>query len=59
MLKRKEIPCLKRYIEDRKKLMTFKGSVITTHKYLLNMDAKMLNKYDAIIATTNIKRRSV
>ena len=54
MLKRKEISCLKRYIEDRKKLMTFKGSVITTHKYLLNMDAKMLNKYDAVIIDEDI-----
>lgn len=58
-LKKKDIPCLREYLVQREKLKTFDGSVITTHRYLLNMDEKRLREYDAIIIDEDIIFKSV
>jgi hypothetical protein len=48
-LKKKDIPCLREYMEARERLKTCEGSVITTQRYLLNMDEKRIREYDAVI----------
>ena len=58
-LKKKDIPCLREYMEAREKLKTFDGSIITTHRYLLNMDIKRLRRYDAVIIDEDIILKSV
>lgn len=55
----KEIRSLKKYMKERKKLQTCGGSVITTHRYLLTMDEKRLNEYDAIIIDEDILFKSI
>lgn len=59
ILKKEDIPCLKEYMEERGKLRIFKGSVITTHRYLLNMDEERLREYDAVIVDEDIIFKSV
>ena len=59
VLKKKNIPCLKKYVEEREKLKTFKGSVITTHRYLLIMDKQRLSEYDTIIIDEDIIFKSI
>ena len=59
MLKKKKIPRLNEYMEEREKLRSFKGSVITTHKYLLNMDKERLDEFDSIIIDEDIIFKSV
>lgn len=56
---KKDIPCLKKYVYERDKLKKFGGSVITTHRYLLNMDEKRLREYDAVIIDEDIIFKSV
>lgn len=56
---KKNIPCLKKYVYERDKLKKFGGSVITTHRYLLNMDEKRLREYDAVIIDEDIIFKSV
>lgn len=59
VLSKKNIPCLKKYRAARNKLKTFNGSVITTHRYLLNMDKKRLDEYNAIIIDEDIIFKSI
>ena len=59
ILKKEDIPCLKEYMEEREKIRTFKGSIITTHRYLLNMDEESLREYDAVIIDEDIIFKSV
>lgn len=59
IIKKENISCLKEYVEEREKLRTFKGSVITTHRYLLNMDEERLREYDAVIIDEDIIFKSV
>ena len=59
ILDKNDIPSLSKYLEDREKLKTFSGSVITTHRYLLNMDKKRLEEYNAIIIDEDIIFKSI
>jgi len=54
ILQERNIPCLREYMYERERLKTFNGSVITTHRYLLNMSAKRLGKYDSVIVDEDI-----
>ena len=58
-LHKKPIPCLMKYMEERNVLRKFKGSVITTHRYLLNMDEERLKAFDAIIIDEDILFKSI
>ena len=49
VLKNEDIPCLREYMEKREKLKHFTGSIITTHRYLMNMDRKRLSNFVCII----------
>ena len=59
LLKKENIPCLEKYLKEREELRNFHGCVITTHKYLLTMDKKRLNEFDAIIVDEDILFKSV
>lgn len=59
VLKAKDIPCLRKYMKEREALRNFKGSVITTHRYLLNMDEKRLKEFDATIIDEDIIFKSI
>lgn len=58
-LKNKNIPCLKKYMEERDSLKEFEGSIFTTHRYLLNMDRKRLSEYSAVIIDEDIIFKSI
>ena len=59
VLKAKDIPCLRKYMKQREALRNFKGNVVTTHRYLLNMDEKRLREYGAIIIDEDIIFKSI
>ena len=59
ILKKEDIPCLKEYMKERGKLRTYRGNVITTHRYLLNMDEERLSDYEAVIVDEDIIFKSV
>lgn len=59
ILKKKDILCLREYLKAREELKAFDGSIITTHRYLLNIDEKRLREYDAIIIDEDIIFKSV
>lgn len=46
-------------MKEREALRNFKGNVITTHRYLLNMDEKRLKEFDAIIIDEDIIFKSI
>ena len=58
-LKRRDIPRLREYLKRREQLRYYTGSLITTHRYLLNMDEKRLSEFDAIIVDEDIILKSV
>ncbi len=58
-LDKDDIPCLKEYLEERKKIQKWKGCIITTHRYLLNMDKRKLDAFDFIIIDEDIIFKSV
>lgn len=58
-MNKEDIPCLRKYMEKREKLKKWKGSVITTHRYLLNMDKGKLDAFDFIIIDEDIIFKSV
>nr|WP_300893193.1 hypothetical protein [uncultured Acetatifactor sp.] len=58
-LGKEDIPCLKKYIEKRKELKEWDKSLITTHRYLLSMDKKKLDKFDFIIIDEDIIFKSI
>ena len=57
--RKKDIPCLRKYLAEREKLKNFNGSLITTHRYLLSMDEKRLREYDTIIIDEDIILKSI
>jgi hypothetical protein len=57
--KRNDIPDLREYMQEKEKLKDCTGSVITTHRYLTNMDEKRLMEYDAVIIDEDIILKSV
>ena len=59
LLKKNDIPCLREYLKEREKLKNFSGSVITTHRYLLNMDEKRIKEFDAVIIDEDIILKSI
>ena len=59
ILKKRNIPCLRKYVKEREQLKTFNGCVITTHRYLLTMDKQRLDEYDTIIVDEDIIFKSV
>lgn len=59
ILENNDIPCLKTYLEKCEKLKTFEGNLITTHRYLLNMNEKSLKEYDAVIIDEDIIFKSI
>ena len=58
-LEKKDVPCLRKYMEKREKLKTWKGCVITTHRYLLSMDKERLDEFDSIIIDEDILFKSI
>lgn len=58
-LEKKDVSCLRKYMEKRKKLKTWKGCVITTHRYLLSMDKERLDEFDSIIIDEDILFKSI
>ena len=58
-LKKEDIPCLREYLDEREKMKTFNGNVITTHRYLMTMDEKRLREYDAVIIDEDILLKSI
>lgn len=57
--KKEDIPCLEEYMKERKKLIKWKKSVITTHRYLLNMDKDRLDEFDCVIIDEDIIFKSI
>lgn len=53
-LEKEDIPCLGKYMQKRDKVKKWKGCVITTHRYLLNMDKNKLDAFDTIIIDEDI-----
>lgn len=58
-LTKKEIPCLRKYMEKRERLKAWDGCVITTHRYLLSMDQERLDEFDSIIIDEDIISKSI
>lgn len=58
-LAKKDIPCLRKYMQKREALKAWKGCVITTHRYLMSMDKNRLDMFDAIIIDEDIIFKSV
>ncbi len=46
-------------MKERDELKNFKGSVITTHKYLMTMDERRLKEYDTVIIDEDIIFKNV
>ena len=59
ILKKEDIPCLKKYMKKRERLREYNGNIITTHRYLMNMSEKRLAEYDAVIIDEDIIFKSV
>jgi len=53
-----DIPCLREYLQEREKVQWNKGSLVTTHRYLMNMDAKALNAYDIVVIDEDLIYKS-
>lgn len=58
-LEKKDNKCLREYLCERDKLKTWKGCVITTHRYLLTMDRKRLDEFDSAIIDEDIIFKSI
>ena len=56
-LEKKDVSCLRKYIEKREKLKTWKGCVITTHRYLLSMDKERLNEFGSINSKSPVVKK--
>lgn len=59
VLETDHIPCLEKYMEKREELKKYRGTIITTHRYLLNMEEKRLKEFDAVIVDEDILFKSV
>ena len=58
-LEKEKIPCLEEYLKEREKLKTWDGCVITTHRYLLSMDKRRIDEFDAVIVDEDILFKSI
>ena len=58
-LEKKDIPCLRKYMQKREKLKSWGGCIITTHRYLLSMDKERLDEFDSIIIDEDIIFKSI
>lgn len=58
-LEKKDNKCLRKYIVKREELRTWKGCVITTHRYLLTMDKERLDEFDSVIIDEDIIFKSI
>ena len=54
----RDIPRLEEYMKERAMAQRSKGSIITTHRYLMNMDKKRLNTYDLNIIDEDLIYKS-
>lgn len=59
MAEEEGITCLKEYLDKQKKFENYEGNTITTHRKLLNMDKKTLEKYDVVIIDEDIILSSI
>ncbi len=58
VLKSTDISCLREYLKEREKVQWNKGSLVTTQRYLMNMDAKALNAYDIVVIDEDLIYKS-
>lgn len=59
VVEEEKIPCLEEYLKKLKKFETYEGHAITTHRRFLNMDKKMLCRYDVVIIDEDIILSSI
>lgn len=59
VLAKENIPCLRRYMEQRDLYLEAKGNIITTHKKLLHMDEESLRCFDVILVDEDIVLKSI
>ena len=59
MAEEEDIDCLKEFLIEQEKYEQYVGNTITTHRKLLNMDKKTLDKYDAVIIDEDIVLSSI
>jgi len=59
MAEEQEIECLQEYLQEREECQKHKGTVITTHRMLINMDKKRLSEFDVIIVDEDIILKSI
>lgn len=58
-LQSEDIPVLAEYMKEKNRLRRYKGSLITTHRYLLSMDDTRLDNFDCVIVDEDIIFKSV
>lgn len=59
VLENGDIPCLKEYMEQKERVRKSKGSLITTHRYMLTMDEERLSEFGTIIVDEDILFKSI
>ena len=59
ILETEDIPCLKKYMEQKERVRRSKGCLITTHRYMLTMDEERLSEFDNIIVDEDIIFKSI
>jgi hypothetical protein len=59
VLMKKNIPCLRRYMKELQAIENFDGTVVTTHRKLMNYSKEVLDKFDAVIIDEDIIFKSV
>lgn len=59
MAEEEGITCLKEYLDKQKKFEGHEGHTVTTHRKLLNMDRRALEKYDVVIIDEDIILSSI
>lgn len=58
-LENEDIPCLKKYMEQKERVKRSKGCLITTHRYMLTMEEQRLNEFDSIIVDEDVIFKSI
>ncbi len=59
MAEEERITCLKEYLDKQKEFEEYEGHTVTTHRKLLNMDKRTLEKYDVVIIDEDIILSSI
>lgn len=59
VVEEEKVPCLEKYLKKMKEFETYEGHAITTHRRFLNMDKKMLGRYDVVIIDEDIILSSI